>query len=97
MVGSIIVELCAHSRSPRAGDEASSILDAAHSFLLGSHTFRWVREQNEKKGIASMMQATLAKYESLKSGVFTEAKVHEMPKTTAGKCGRRFGRCGKAD
>lgn len=85
MVGRIGVEPCTHSMSPCADDETSSILEAAHSFLLGSHTFRWVREQNEKKGIAPMMQATLAKYESLKSGVFTEAKVCDMPKTTAGK------------
>ena len=85
MVGRIGVEPCTHSMSPCADDETSSILEATHSFLLGSHTFRWVREQNEKKGIAPMMQATLAKYESLKSGVFTEAKMCDMPKTTAGK------------
>ena len=44
MVGSTIVEPSAHSTSPCADDVASSILEAAHSFLLGSHTFRWVRE-----------------------------------------------------
>ena len=85
LVGSTVVEPCTHSSSSCDDDATTSIASAAQSYLLGSHTFRWVREQNEKKGIAPMMQTTLRKYESLKSETFTEAKGCELPKTTAGK------------
>ena len=85
LVGSTVVEPCAHSSSSCDDDATTSIASAAQSYLLGNHTFRWVREQNEKKGIAPMMQTTLRKYESLKSETFTEAKGCELPKTTAGK------------
>ena len=85
LVGSTVVEPCTHSSSSCHDDTTTSIASAAQSYLLGSHTFRWVREQNEKKGIAPMMQTTLRKYESLKSETFTEAKGCELPETTEGK------------
>ena len=85
VVGRTVVEPCAHISSSCEEDATSDILRAAHSFLLGSQTFRWVREQNEKKGIAPMMQTTLRKYESFKSEAFTEAKDRELPKTESGK------------
>ena len=80
----MVVEPCAHSSSSGDDHAMTRIASAAHSFLLGSHTFRWVKEHNEKKGVAPMMQTTLRKYESLKSETFTKAKSCNLPKRTAG-------------
>ena len=85
VVGKIMVEPPAHLSPAYEDDATGDILKAAHSFLLSSETFRWVREQNEQKGIAPMMQTTLGKYETFKSQYFTEADNQKLPKTKSGR------------
>ena len=93
-VGKTLVEPFAHC-CPSSEDHATSdVVKAAQSFLLSSETFRWVKEQNEKKGIAAMMQTTLNKYRRLQTHDFTEALEPNLPKTESGqyKWTRRWAR-----
>ena len=81
----VVVEPSAHSVPAHADGETESIESAAHSYLLNHNTIAWVKEQNEKKGVAPMMQTTLSKYETLKNEVFTKSKKSAVPKSKSGR------------
>ena len=85
LVASIAVEPCAHGASAAADPQSSLIESAAHTYLLNHNTCAWVRQQNEKKGIAPMMQTTWARYESLQNEVFNKSTGCSLPKGKRGK------------